>query len=227
MRGLAYVESAVENIDTQHLHGSGSKLTPEGLKRVLSSSNGEQLASLLGVAGGKEVDAIMRMFDADNNGELDAEESQVLIEMIKKRAAFGAPKAAVDEAAPLDWPMQGPPPTPAETRAMVSEHYARHNARPLYAPGEITLEDRVAKLAEQSSILAHMVAEHNTSTIKAIDELDSMLAFVSGHVANELSFVPKMASNGDGAGPAFSARERMQLSRAADPTLPLFTKRQT
>lgn len=236
LRGLAYKEDAIELAKEklrreENLHGQlggrvQAQVTREGLSRVLASSDGGGLAALLGVSGGNEVDSIIQMFDADNSGELDAEESQMLVDMIKKRAAMGASKPYEAQRALHAWPLQEPPPTAAQARAIVLEHYARSNARPLYAPGEVTLTARVEKLAEQSSVLAQMVAEHNTSTVKAIDELDAMLELVSMHVRNELTIVDRVSAVGGELSrlPAMLAtRERAEVLR--DPTLPILASR--
>mmetsp|Transcript_35001 Transcript_35001/g.80928 ORF Transcript_35001/g.80928 Transcript_35001/m.80928 type:complete len:966 (-) Transcript_35001:41-2938(-) len=242
LSALSTEESAIDQVKKQLKKGEDSEglggtsvaagtatVSRDGLKHALTSSAGGQIASLLGVEGGNEVDSIMRMFDSDNNGELDAEESMMLIDMIKKRAAAAAPKVEQEKVVALGmWPLVEPAPTPAQSRAMVSEHYARHTRRPLYAPGEMKLEERVEKLLEQSSALAHMVAENNTSTIKAVDELEVMLQLVHAHVAHDFTLVGQLGAAAGGLNAGVQALVSLGKRPEAPPldtTLPLIPDR--
>jgi hypothetical protein len=237
LRGLAYEENAIKvakeklkrdeinDTPSSLMRSGGPTVTREGLQSALNSSGGTRIAELLGVEGGDEVDSIIRMFDSDNNGELDAEESQMLVDMIQKRAHMTTPRPVIEPPANAAWPLRPPAPTPAESRALIAEHFEKHHTRPLYAPGELTLEDRVAALAEQSSVLAHMVADHNTSTVKAIDELDAMLAVVSTYMAQEQTIMDRVANLGKidlGLSTLLASRAE---EPAADPTLPLLPDR--
>lgn len=152
--------------------GTHNTVTREGIGKVLNGQGGRAFAELLGVdsTGSSDktaqVDKIVALFDLDNDGELDHDESQMLLALIRRRAQDKARDRGEVKKPASHWPR------------------LNSSADPV-GDGSPTIENRVQALAAQSIALGMAVADHNSGLAASMESLDFVVETLAHHLGVE------------------------------------------